>query len=396
MIANNKILSNMWQPSCKTKRGFFTPILFVAFLLTSFGVGIVFEVFSIIFLALLLLCNVDKIFKDRKSKIIKFLFFCILAFIVFLIIHLIINSIRPDNTIKLYGMTKCIIFPCIVFLCFYKNNNIDVIWQIIILFLICINIVFFYIHVLRHETSIDSLGSVNVIGGLNVICLPLLCLKVGKRRKNNESIPSYILIALIIINAILFDATTYKILTIGYFSLLIISVFFRKATYKAWYCKICGIALIFLIILPLILVITDVLPEDNFLYDSRYIIWDRGFDQFEQFSLFEQFFGCGNNTVHMLVRSFEAHNITIDVLLIYGYLGLLIILAFFIAIIRYSKNIILPYRWIFMTSFIFYYVVCFMNPFFSGVLYFQVVSWITFMVYINHGHGAMFNAIKRR
>ena len=361
-------------------------LLIVAFLLFLFSDFVqlpFFEIFWLCSAIILIVLNYKNFKHYRNEKITKTMkLFNILVLFLFLV-HLIVGLLRPESVIRLYGLTKRMLIPCIMFYCFYKNNKLIYLWRIIIPFLICLNIVFFYAHIIVGNDYVEGFGSVNVIGGLNIIVLPLVLSRIVKNRNCIENLFNIILTFLIVINAIIFDATTYKYLFYGFTVLLIFSCIFKSKKYKKLYCNLAGLAVLCLIILPIILVITKILPTDFFLYQNRYIIWARGYDQFGELSIIEQVLGSGNNIVRMLTNSFEAHNITMDVLMIYGWVGVILLFFFFWGVVRHSKKINISIRSIFMTTLLFYTIICFMNPYFTGVTYFQIISWVAILGFIN-------------
>lgn len=359
-------------------------ITLLLFLFSDFVPFLFFEILWLCSVIILIVLNYENCKHYHNEKIIKISKIYFILFLFLFLLHLAVGSLRPESVMRLYGLTKRMLIPCIMFYCFYKNDNLIYLWGIIIPFLIVLNIVFFYAHIIVGDSYVDPFGSVNVIGGLNIIVLPLVLFRVVKNRHCIENLFNIILIFLIVINAIIFDATTYKYLFYGFTVLLIFSFIFKSKKYKKLYCNLAGLAVLCLIILPIILVITKILPTDFFLYQNRYIIWARGYNQFGELSIIEQILGSGNNIVRMESNSFEAHNITMDVLMIYGWVGVVLLFFFFWRVVGYSKKINnISKRSIFMTTLLIYTIVCFMNPYFTGVTYFQIISWATIFGFTN-------------
>lgn len=362
-------------------------LLIIALLLFLFSDFVQFVFFEILWLCsviILIVLNYENCKHYHNEKIIKAMKLFIISVLFLFLLHLAVGSLRPESAMRLYGLTKRMLIPCIMFYCFYKNDKLIYLWKIVVPFLVVLNIVFFYAHIIVGNPYADPFGSVNVIGGLNIIVLPLVLFRVVKNRHCIENLFNIILIFLIVINAIIFDATTYKYLFYGFTVLLIFSFIFKSKKYKKLYCNLAGLAVLCLIILPIILVITKILPTDFFLYQNRYIIWARGYNQFGELSIIEQILGSGNNIVRMESNSFEAHNITMDVLMIYGWVGVVLLFFFFWRVVGYSKKINnISKRSIFMTTLLIYTIVCFMNPYFTGVTYFQIISWATIFGFTN-------------
>ena len=358
-------------------------IALILFLLADFVQYPFFEIlwlFSVIFLIVLNHKTFKHYHNEKLIKTIK-LFFILILFL--FVLHLIVSPLKPENIIRFYGLTKCTLIPCIMFYCFYKNNKLIYLWKIIIPFLICLNIAFFYAHIINKNSYIEGFGSVNVIGGINIIVLPFVLYRTAKSYKSIEKIFNIILILLIATNAILFDATTYKYLFYAFIILLILSLIFKSDKAKKIYCSVVAFAVLIFVILSIVLVITKILSNDFFLYQNRYVIWEYGYNQFGELPIIEQIFGSGNNFVRMQSKSLEAHNITMDVLMIYGWAGVAVLCILFLELVKYRKKIKISTRCVFMTTLLIYTIICFMNPFFTGVTYFQIISWAALLGLIN-------------
>ena len=201
-------------------------ITFTLFLLADFAQQLFFEVLWLCSVIILIVLNYKNFKRYHNEKIIKAIKLFIILILLLFVLHLVVGTLKPENIIRFYGLTKCTLIPCIMFYCFYKNDKMIYLWKIIILFLIVLNIAFFYAHIIVGNYYIEGFGSVNVIGGLNIIVLPLVLYRTVKKGDGIEKILNLILILIVTINAILFDASTYKYLFYGFVFLLILSLFF--------------------------------------------------------------------------------------------------------------------------------------------------------------------------
>lgn len=367
-------------------------VTLILFLLSDSVDSIWFEIIWIISTIVLIAKNYKNYRRYRNSGIARIILIFNISVLIMFALHLAVGSLRPENVIRFYGLTKCTIMPCIMFYCFYKNNRFIYLWRTILVFLICLNIAFFYVHIIVRESdaAIEGFGSVNAIGGLNVIVLPLVLYRAVKNRDGIEKILNLILISQIVINAILFDATTYKYLFYGFTVLLVLSLLIKSEKIKRIYCFLVGLAVLCLVILPIVLVITKVLPTDFFLYQSRGIIWEEAYRQFCELPLIEQILGSGNNIVVMEIGPMQAHNFTMEILMTYGWVGIPFLFLLFCGIVGCATRFKLSTKCIFLTTLLLYTVVSFMNPFFTGLTYYQIISWATILGFMN------FRKIRRK
>ena len=85
------------------------------------------------------------------------------------------------------------------------------------------------------------------------------------------------------------------------------------------------------------------------------------------------YFGTGDNHVQMMARAMEAHNVFLEILLIFGFVGLVYFAFTTYKTLRWIFRFNKSYSIHFIVSIISYLLVISMHPFYTGVYVFQSI-----------------------
>jgi hypothetical protein len=229
----------------------------------------------------------------------------------------------------------------------------------------------------RTESSVVSyqLGSINGCSGISIVLLPaaFIYLKyVGKYYSlhSNQRFVAYAFIFTTIVLVMISDSSTSQILMLAELLAYLISVLMRCMRFKASLKGIIVLTSIGAIAISLFIA-TGKIPLDANELKTRVGIWTRAYNQFSSTEGAETILGTGDNIVHMLTKNLEAHNMFLEILLIHGIAGLVVVTLYIIS----TENIILKMNLLnikpFLLSFTVYLTICCMHPFYTGSSLFQ-------------------------
>ena len=303
----------------------------------------------------------------------------ILAYVVLYLIQFFVGDLLTSNLIRLFGLTKCICTPLIAYISFGDTLRESLPINFL-MWIMCIFNTLYIVHTICYGTSIENnsllLNSVNCCCGISVVLLAvILPLKTGhfKRLQLNKRL-TYLFICLTLVNVIITDSTTSQVLLIIEIIIYLLSrvrlVRIKQAKQVERFLVTLGIGAVILLVYS-IANGASILGE----YDlaSRVLIWRRVYNRFASLDLVNIIFGTGNDIIQTMTKSMEAHNVVLEITLIYGIVG---VVLFVIIILFFLKNIFNcngMYRNNAVMAFVAYLMICFMHPFYTGAQKFQ---WI--------------------
>ena len=317
----------------------------------------------------------------KKNKLIigkqlygkSLLFICF--YLTLFIIHLYIDDC--PNIIRFYGLTKCICTPALVLLVFPNICKEEKTILTIILLTMVYNMIY-GISGLKEGVVLEDIcyqfGSYNGCSGIAVILFPIvfsmfhLC--------SQKSFEKYLLIlyffSTFFVVYISESLTTQVILS---FQLLIL--FFTSKRVKniiKRHTKLICVCVVFALALISIFIANNTIELDPTALRTRADIWSTAYKSFVSQNIINIVLGGGDCWVQMESKVLQAHNAFIEILLIYGIVGLLF---FVISCIYFFKNIFtrnLGHQSVYLClSIISYFLFCFMHPFYTGVFAFQII-----------------------
>ena len=357
-----------------------TSLLFITTMLGLLLDGIVAEGITVISLAAAILLERNRVRKVIKKKYYRACAFFVVSFIILFFIHIVFLGQKSDAIIRLYGLTKNICFPALMVMAFGYVCADGFPLRVVMIEMTIFNLV--YTAVILMGTDLEEisfrLGSVNGCSGIDVVLLPaaLAYLKSIKMPKAtnpsvaDRSLPAYAFIITAVVMVAVSESSTSILLLIAeimaYFLSVIIYEIRINKSFK-------GVILFGTIgaIGVLLLIATGKIVLDPNALKTRVGIWTRAYNQFAASKGLNLIFGTGNDAVHMLAKDLQPHNMFLEVLLIHGVVGLLLIILFTVytlkMLLRTDRKRIKPL----LLCFAIYLAVCCLHPFFSGATPFQ-------------------------
>lgn len=237
---------------------------------------------------------------------------------------------------RLYGLTKnLMMFSLLMLLWSILSQTTAYLCQVF-------GTIFSFIYVIRPDV-IEKFASQNGVVGLYIIILPFSFYRVLYQK----SYISYISISLLVPLLMIIDSDTFKLILLVEVVGLVIYLLSTR-----W--RIIQSKLLFKVILKgslciLIIFMFKMITDANFyqtilvimqkVNQDRAWIWNNGFAQFNERSMFQKFFGGGDNHVQMQFIQHAGHNAILEELLIYGYFGLVLFTLESFSLLKKLKKI---------------------------------------------------------
>lgn len=363
-------------------------MLFVILLFSLMLYGVVAEGITVACLVAAIVMERSKVLRVIDRKYYKACVLFVLSFVIIFFIHILFLNQNTEEIVRLYGLTKNICFPALMLLAFGFLCTEDFTLRIVMLEMTLFNIIYTVAFITRNNMEIVSfqLGSINGCSGISIILVPaammyLKSIKINGNNTNNQSLLVYLFIFTSVILVIVSDSSTSKLLLLLEFLAYIFSIIVGRIHFKQ---NLRG--LLILIVLGAIggslLIATGRLALDPNELKTRVGIWTRAYNQFSVTKGMDFLFGTGNDIVHMLTKDLEPHNMFLEILLIHGVLGLVLITVFLIYTLRLLLKMELKeFKPIFLSLTV-YLTVCCLHPFFTGSTLFQFncVTGLMFML----------------
>ena len=357
-----------------------TNLLFITTMLGLLLDGIVAEGITVISLAAAILLERNRVRQVIKKKYYRACVFFVVSFIVLFFIHIAFLGQKRDAIIRLYGLTKNICFPALMVMAFGYVCADGFPFRVVMIEMTIFNLV--YIAAIMTGTDLEEisfrLGSLNGCSGIDVVLLPaaLVYLKSIKMPRTTDpsvadrSLPAYAFIITAVVMVAVSESSTSILLLIAevlacLFFVIIYAIRVNKNFKGVILVGAIGVIGIFL------LIASGVIKVDPNALKTRAGIWTRAFHQFIDNKGLTIVFGTGDDTVHMLTKDLEPHNMFLEILLIHGVIGLLFIILFIVCtlkmLLKTDRKRIKPL----LLCFVIYLAVCCLHPFFTGVTPFQ-------------------------
>lgn len=331
-------------------------------------------VFSVVFFFITEYKNVKKMVGRRNCA------FAIAYILFFLSLFVIQLSITEDVEVaRLYGLTKCICAPALFFLLFYRLAKNGELIQPLLLFVIISNVVYtgyLLISGFDYEGFSSFIGSYNGSSSLAVVSLPCIIYFWKKNRKNANPLMSFLLITAFLTSLlmVLVSDSGTALLILALQCLFGILVLFKFKFFSKKIFKVLLILSILVVFFGIVLVASKYIKTTGEEIGTRTGLWSTAYEHLLSFDLSHIIFGTGNDYIKTLTKTLEPHNMFMEILLIYGFVGLSIFMVFFVAnIIKFLR---IKYSNTFLVSIISmfsYLLVCFIHPFFTGVFVYQAL-----------------------
>lgn len=358
-------------------------LFLVIFLIALLFNGFVAELIMWLCLVAMMMITRYDLKKQIGSKGYKIaIFFCVF-YIILYIVQILIGKHDIIHTIRLYGLTKNICAPALMLLSFGTICKDRFPIKFVMLMLTIFNLL--YISAILNPCYDDvisyQMGSLNGGSGISVVLLPASIYYLKHSYKNNP-LPQMNISVLFIFTTLLFialsDSTTSQLLLL--FEILVY-ITLRIRMNKKTLMRVSLVILIGTAIISLLIASGGLALNPDRL-KTRVGIWTRAYNYFREQETFYVMFGAGDDIVQMITKSLEAHNVFIEILLIYGVAGLCFFIYFFYKV---SKRILAfqteNMRYI-VACIVSYATICSLHPFYTGLTTFQSVSSISIMFLI--------------
>lgn len=344
-------------------------LVFISLILTP---GMFFELLTYLFLFVGFLYS-----KKYLQNIFVFLVVLIIYICLFFV-HYIFGNHSSAELIRLWGLTKCICTPVLVYICFFRNTFKMSSYITICCFVFILNILYGNSYVFK------GIGSENCCTGLDIVLLPISFLMLTSR--TNSFVLRFFIFLFIVscyYNIFVTNSVTNQLLAILQISFFLlrkpIVLFFIKK-----HIKNILIFLVVIIMLSSLVVALDFLSLEADDLSTRVGIWQTAFVQFALSSSFNIVWGTGDNIVQMMSQALEVHNFMLEVLLIYGIVGFVITFIIIVSIIQALFNNKRSNKDLLALTVVSYLLICLIHPFFTGVFFFQWVSSMTILFMYNY------------
>ncbi len=306
----------------------------------------------------------------------------VIMFVLLFSLQLRHGLLQSDEKFRLFGLTKCIIAPYIIGISFFSICKERFVLKTVAIITALFSIVYMIAIILSRNPDAVSyqLGSVNGVTGVDLVVLPAVVYSSQDQSNIKGSSPfwrySYytIVTALVILSSSFTATIVFALQVIAYIMYYFIGERMNKAIKRF-------LLLLLLVIMALsICIATGNIYIDPWELRTRVGIWNNSYNQFMAGDRFCRLFGTGNDIVQMMANRQEAHNVFLEVLLIYGIVGLVIftVCSYFSTrrIIQLSRG---ESKSIYI-SIVSYIIIISLHPFYTGLFLFQILS-ITIILY---------------
>lgn len=355
-------------------------LLLIIFLIALLFNGFVAELIMWISLATMVIISRHDIKIQIGNKGYNIAVFFILYYVILYILQISTGNYDTAQAIRLYGLTKNICAPALMLLAFGTVCKDGFSVKFVMWMLTIFNL--FYIGAILnphyHDVISYQMGSLNGGSGISVVLLPTALYYLKYPDKSN--VPKRVNISVLFVFTTLFfvaisgSTTSQLLLLFEFFIYITLKIRMNK--------KILMRFLILVLIgasLASLIIASGKLSLNPDGLKTRVGIWTRAYSYFINQEKFCVIFGTGDDIVQMITKSLEAHNVFIEIMLIYGVTGL----SFFIySLYRVSKKIFTfqkaNIRYL-AACILSYVTICSLHPFYTGLTTFQSVSLISIM-----------------
>ncbi len=351
-------------------------VFFIYTFTIMFG-GMIAEVISAVCLVSVAIMERKKIKQIIGNANYRVLLLTVISFFLMCYLQYKIGNVKTDDIIRIIGLTKGICAPALFLLSFSTAAKRDECLNLLIYVMICLNILYSIQTIMEIEwlREFFVLGSVNGCAGASVVMLAVIVTQIQKCRRELH-IKEGLFIITAYLNIITTGSDTAFILCILETAMFLIMsrkvrLFFSSKRRKIFSVFIA--AAIIGAMAAIYFIANGTIKMDSYALGTRVAIWRQAFKQFSLESSNNRLFGTGSDYVQMMSQRLEAHNFLIEILLIYGYVGLTVFLLSAVIIIKgIIKRVRVDTYDLLFPVFV-YIIICMMHPFFTGVFPFQ---WI--------------------
>ena len=356
-----------------------TGIFYIMMVLQLFN-GVVAEGLFWLCLGLIFIIDYKNVSTILSLKTRRILLLFLAAFAFLFVIQVVIS--KDINYIRLFGLTKNICAPALLLLVFAnmaKDEDLVIPLLIVILFFNC---VFIY---QRFAVGIDYdneiIGSYNAISACDVIAMPCVLYFVYNSRYRKLAffqtlVGLYVISSVVLI--IISESGTAMLILAGqllFGILLMCRINFLRSTAIR---KVAGFMVVAMAAIVLFIAAGIIATKGTELA-TRTALWKYAFNYISEKDMVFRLFGTGDDIIRTASKQLEPHNMIMEILLIYGAVGLVSFLLFFIKGIKQVFKNRGQASTAVIISVVSYLGVCFMHPFFTGVLVFQILCLL--MIY---------------
>lgn len=316
-----------------------TRILILIYMCSLLFNGIVAQAIMIGALVLLAISNTRTSSMQTDKRANMMCVFVISGYIALFVIHLFLKD--AEFPIKLYGITKTVITPAILYLIANEEFKNRYIIKYSLFFIVVLDVIYLiniYAFGKGLDFSIANIGSVNALGAINLVLLPNALFTKKNRSygtENNTMQSIFFLIALLL--TVGFRSGTYIVL----FAFLILYIITGSKCIKIQGLRKASLALLIILTLFLLGVFTvgtKLIPGFGHGQFDRIAIWTYAIKKIQNGTRVQKIIGFGNNDVKMEFVTQMAHNFVLEIILTYGLIGILITIIFIVFIVRRLWN----------------------------------------------------------
>lgn len=298
----------------------------------------------------------------------------IVAYLLLFAMHIHLNPINVQVDIRLYGLTKNIIMIPIMLWIWPILNKQMADLSLVITCYICVAYMIM-------PKVMEGYFSTNAIVALGTVAMPYAIYNIFIKKK----ILYIISVLICAISFFYIDSETLILIL----CLQIAIIFFGFITCKYMikndrkiYYLLAVMGIFVLVIgIPFVLrtesLYLDLFDKFTKINMDRAFIWNNGIRQFESKSLTEKIFGTGNNLVQMQTIQHAGHNAILEMLLIYGFCGLILFIIETLYVIKIFLHIEKKkVFYIALAAWVGTYIEFMTHPFYS-TFYIQKIVFIT-------------------
>lgn len=261
--------------------------------------------------------------------------------IILFLIQVLVNNQGSSWTVRLFGLTKCIMgFEVFFLICKNTSEKYDL-YNFFLIFLVFYNALYVYCTITGDINLISKYGSINSCCALNSIFFPVFLAK----KEEKKGLSHIYLLTFIAIAAAALSSTFYASIVAEIVCLIVfkfkekISLHIKQIVYigSGFFFIIVGLFLYNLfnssVFAKKVIIVIQSLDM------ARANIYTIALNTYKNSSLFVKIFGNGNNIIYRAYDSTAAHNFILEMALVYGAVGVLILVIETYVIIRWTYSI---------------------------------------------------------
>lgn len=277
--------------------------------------------------------------EDEYALINKRMSLILFAYCFLFVVQLLLNNQGASWAVRLFGLTRCIAgFELFYFTCKRVAKTHDL-FRFLQLFFIIYNLAYLAGRYTGNVEFLNIFGSMNSCCALNLVFIPYFFYR--KKKLSLISFAYFITFCGLILKS---DSSTF-IVAIVLDVLVFILIKFEKNIKRniKLFSQILGSAVAFI---AGVFIVTFFVNETFYEYVlrwmtkidmSRAVIYRIAAETYQKMSTFEKIWGSGNNIIYRTYDSTAAHNMFLEMALIYGVVGIAIMVLEIALIVNLTK-----------------------------------------------------------